>query len=79
MRQPGLLSIIGTGSGGSACIVVTTGRGAAMNTAKILSEYFEGDADTRMSIFLYYRELRDLFAKIDERGELLAADAPDRV
>jgi hypothetical protein len=45
-----------------------------MNNEEILSEYLKSDEDKRMSMFLYYRELRDDFAGIDERGQIAAAN-----
>jgi hypothetical protein len=39
--------------------------GETMNSDQILSEYLNGDEDRRMSLFLYYRELRDDFTAID--------------
>ena len=37
-----------------------------MNTDQVLDEYRKGNADKRMSLFLYHRELRDEFACIEE-------------
>jgi hypothetical protein len=46
-----------------------------MQIDQVLEEYRQGDADKRLSLFLYYRELRDEFACIeqDEPADLSAA------
>ncbi len=36
-----------------------------MKIAQVLNEYRRGDADTRMSLCLYYRELRDEFGVVE--------------
>jgi hypothetical protein len=40
-----------------------------MNNDQVLDEYRQGDADKRMSLFLYYRELRDAFTSIEQENE----------
>lgn len=36
----------------------------------VLDEYRKGDADKRMSLFLYHRELRDAFERIEQDDPL---------
>jgi len=40
-----------------------------MNIDQVLDEYRQGDADKRMSLFLYYRELRNAFTSIEQENE----------
>ena len=49
-----------------------------MQTDQILDQYRKGGADTRIRLFLYHRELRDAFARIEENDplELFAARSP---
>ncbi len=37
-----------------------------MTIDQVLDEYRQGDADRRMSLFLYYRDLRDAFICIEQ-------------
>ena len=37
-----------------------------MKIDQVLDEYRQGDADRRLSLFLYHRELRDEFSCIEE-------------
>jgi hypothetical protein len=37
---------------------------------KVLDEYRKGDADERMTLFLYHRELRDVFEKMEQNDPL---------
>jgi hypothetical protein len=37
-----------------------------MDIDRVLDEYRQGDADKRMSLFLYHRELRDAFSGIEQ-------------
>lgn len=37
-----------------------------MKTDMVLESYRQGDADKRLSLFLYYRELRDAFTCIEQ-------------
>jgi len=37
-----------------------------MKSVQILAEYLKGDEDKRMSMLLYYRELRNEFSAIDD-------------
>ncbi len=37
-----------------------------MKTDQVLEEYRQGDADKRMSLFLYQRDLRDAFICIEQ-------------
>ncbi len=41
-----------------------------METDQVLDEYRKGDADKRMSLFLYHRELRDAFDRIEQDDPL---------
>jgi hypothetical protein len=36
-----------------------------MNSDKVAEEYQQGNADKRMNLYLYFRELRDAFDRID--------------
>jgi len=47
-----------------------------MKIDEVLDEYRQGDAEQRMSMFLYHRELRDEFACIeqDDPADLSMAD-----
>ena len=40
-----------------------------MKIDQVLDEYRQGDADKRMSLFLYYRELRVAFTRIEQDNE----------
>jgi hypothetical protein len=48
-----------------------------MKNDQVLEEYQKGDSDKRLSLFLYYRELRDEFSRIelDDSSDLFAAAA----
>jgi hypothetical protein len=37
-----------------------------MDIDRVLDEYRQGDADKRISLFLYHRELRDAFNRIEQ-------------
>ena len=41
-----------------------------MKIDEILDEYRQGDADQRISLFLYHLELRDAFDKIEQEDPL---------
>jgi len=41
-----------------------------MNKKQVLQDYRDGDAEKRLSLFLYYRELRNEFSCIDGEIEL---------
>jgi len=41
-----------------------------MESDQVLDEYRNGDADKRMSLFLYYRDLRDEFNRIEQDDPL---------
>ncbi len=40
-----------------------------MDIEKVLNDYRSGDEDKRLSLFLFYRDLRDEFSSIDRDGE----------
>jgi hypothetical protein len=48
-----------------------------MKHGQVLDEYQKGDSDKRLSLFLYYRELRDEFSciELDDSSDLFAAAA----
>lgn len=37
-----------------------------MKTDEVLEEYRQGDADKRIRLFLYHRDLRDVFTRIEQ-------------
>jgi hypothetical protein len=41
-----------------------------MNIDEVLDEYRKGDADKRIGLFLYYRELRDAFERVEQNDPL---------
>jgi hypothetical protein len=41
-----------------------------MDTKQVLQEYRMGNAEKRLSIFLYYRDLRNEFSCIDQEQEV---------
>jgi hypothetical protein len=41
-----------------------------MNKTQVLQDYRNGDAEKRLSFFLYYRDLRNEFSCIDGEQEL---------
>lgn len=49
-----------------------------MKIDQVLEEYRQGDADKRMSLFLYYRDLREEFTRI-ERDDPADLSATDRI
>ncbi len=44
-------------------------EGEVMDIEKVLNDYRSGDEDKRLSLFLFYRDLRDEFSSIDRDGE----------
>jgi len=46
-----------------------------MQIDQVFDEYWKGDADKRMSLFLYHRELRDEFTRIDQESPVNLFDA----
>jgi hypothetical protein len=47
-----------------------------MQIDQVFDEYWKGDADKRMSLFLYHRELRDEFTRIDHESPVNLPKAP---
>ncbi len=47
-----------------------------MDIERVLNDYRNGNEDKRLSLFLYYRELRDEFSRIDR--ETAADKSPIR-
>jgi len=53
-----------------------------MKIDQVLEEYRQGDADRRMSLFLYYRDLRDAFICIEQNDPadlFVGASTPEPV
>jgi hypothetical protein len=47
-----------------------------MNKKQVLQDYRNGDAEKRLSLFLYYRDLRNEFSCIDGENKLERSQRP---
>jgi len=47
-----------------------------MHREQVLQDYRDGDAEKRLSLFLYYRDLRKEFSCIDGEQELERSQGP---
>jgi hypothetical protein len=47
-----------------------------MNKKQVLQDYRDGDAEIRLSLFLYYRDLRTEFSCIDGENDLERSPGP---
>jgi hypothetical protein len=47
-----------------------------MNKKQVLQDYRNGDAEKRLSLFFYYRDLRNEFSCIDGEQELEGSERP---